>query len=71
MEHIRDIRGDARHNARRRAGEGRDEKRALSQSDDSHLTMLRPLPWAVRFCWSPGTDSNFEVFWKSGWNWPP
>ena len=41
MEHIRDIRGDARHNARRRAGEGRDEKRALSQSDDSHLTMLR------------------------------
>ena len=40
MEHIRDIRGDARHNARRRAGECRDKKRAFGQSDDSHLTML-------------------------------
>ena len=41
MEHIRDIRGDARHNARRRAGECQDKKRAFGQSDDSHLTMLR------------------------------
>ena len=40
MEHIRDIRGDARHNARRRAGECRDKKRAFGQSVDSHLTML-------------------------------
>ena len=41
MEHIRDLRGDARHNARRRAGECRDKKRAFGQSDDSHLTTLR------------------------------
>ena len=41
MEHIRDIRGDARHNARRRAGECRDKKRAFGQSVASHLTMLR------------------------------
>ena len=41
MEHIRGIRGDARHNARHRAGECRDKKRAFGQSDDSHLTMLR------------------------------
>ena len=40
MEHIRDVRGDVRHNARRRAGECRDEKRAFGQSVDSHLTML-------------------------------
>ena len=50
MEHIRDIRGDARHSARRRAGECRDKKRAFGQSDDSHLTMLR-------LCRGPSTSA--------------
>ena len=53
MEHVRDIRGDARHNARRRAGECRDKKRAFGQSVDSHLTMLCLYRGPSVFCSSP------------------
>ena len=41
MEHIRGIRGDARHDARHRAGECRSKRRAFGKYDDSQLTMLR------------------------------